>query len=832
MPIFGTPLGEDLPGTAGDDEIFAGAGNDSVTGGLGNDSLYGEDGNDTLDGGDGRDRLVGADGNDSLDASGGSAESQGFGDYVRPGLGQNTIDGHAALWAMGGGVALSYGDLTGIGGLTITVGTNGTGTAVSGTPGLVDDTFTFVNFFEGSQDDDLITGSDDDRFEGFAPLGGADTVMGGGGYDQLTYAFEADYFGGVGSPIMVDVAAGTVIDTQGNTDEFSGIEEIVGSPFGDTMTAAGTTADIEFRGEDGNDTLIGGDGNDRLRGDDGNDSIIGGDGDDRLRDGPGNDHVDGGPGDDRLVTQGGEDTYIGGSGTDTLVTDVIGLPFNTAEINLVTGIQGRVGSTVGRDSLSELENVEFYGDWNVIITGDDNDNRLQSDAGDDTLVGGGGRDFLRGRDGDDLLDASGGSAASQEFGDVVNPGLGSDTVIGHAGLWSQGDGIDLIYDDLAGVGGLTFMIGADGTGTVVSGTPGLVNDSFTFANYFVGSSDGDLFIGADEDRFQGFVGMDGADTFQGGDGFDEIAYNFEANNYDGPGGAVSVDVAAGTAIDTQGNTDTFTGIEGFRGSQLDDVMTAAGTSGGITFQGEDGDDRLTGSDGNDRLFGNSGDDGIKGGDGDDLLEGGDGNDRLPAGAGNDTSYGGDGNDRLGGGDGDDYMDGGDGNDGGGAGPGNDTVMGGAGDDTFNGGYGRDLIDLGDGDDRSGASFANDTMFGGDGNDLLTGGNGNDEIHGDAGDDTINSGLGEDTVSGGEGADTFIFNALFGGGTTVIEDFEDGIDVMRVTGLRNPPDPLGRLDITDTTYEGQEAATFSYGDHTVIVVGVSASDLTEADFLFS
>lgn len=266
------------------------------------------------------------------------------------------------------------------------------------------------------------------------------------------------------------------------------------------------------------------------------------------------------------------------------------------------------------------------------------------------------------------------------------------------------------------------------------------------------------------------------------------------------------------------------------GTAADDIMF--GGLGEDYLSGLGGNDRLEGRDGDDSLVGGEGDDGLLGKDGNDILIGGPGNDRLPAGAGNDTSYGGEGNDRLGGGDGDDYMDGGNGHDGGGAGPGNDTVMGGAGNDTFNGGYGRDLIDLGDGDDRSGASFANDTMFGGDGNDLLTGGNGNDEIHGEAGDDTINSGLGEDTVSGGEGADTFIFNALFGGGTTVIEDFEDDVDVMRVTGLRNPPDPLGRLDITDTTYDGQEAATFSYGDHTVIVVGVSASGLTEADFLFS
>ena len=88
------------------------------------------------------------------------------------------------------------------------------------------------------------------------------------------------------------------------------------------------------------------------------------------------------------------------------------------------------------------------------------------------------------------------------------------------------------------------------------------------------------------------------------------------------------------------------------------------------------------------------------------------------------------------------------------------------------------------------------------------------------------------MTGGDGAYLFIFNALFGGGTTVITDFEDGLDTIRVNGLRNPPDPVGRLDITDTTYEGQSAVTMDYGDHTIIVVGVSSGDLTEADFLFT
>ena len=80
--------------------------------------------------------------------------------------------------------------------------------------------------------------------------------------------------------------------------------------------------------------------------------------------------------------------------------------------------------------------------------------------------------------------------------------------------------------------------------------------------------------------------------------------------------------------------------------------------------------------------------------------------------------------------------------------------------------------------------------------------------------------------------SYEFNTLSAGGTDVIADFEDGVDLIRVTGLTPVADELGRLNITDTTYDGQQAVTMSYGNHTIIVPGVTAGDLSEADFLFN
>jgi len=71
-------------------------------------------------------------------------------------------------------------------------------------------------------------------------------------------------------------------------------------------------------GEDGNDMLDGGSGDDRLFGGDGNDTMYGGTGDDTMFAGDGNDIVEGGTGNDTLHDGTGDDVMNGGSNNDTL----------------------------------------------------------------------------------------------------------------------------------------------------------------------------------------------------------------------------------------------------------------------------------------------------------------------------------------------------------------------------------------------------------------------------------------------------------------------------------------------------------------------------------
>ncbi len=609
---------------------------DTLIGGGGNDTLRGLGGNDSLDGGDGRDQMEGNAGDDTINASTGSVESEleSFGDFVMPGLGADMIIGNAALWDAGDGVDIAYGDVSGAGGLTITVNDDGSGTVVSGTQGLVDDTFTFANFFVGSQDDDLILGSDVDRFQGFHLLGGNDTLHGGDGFDYLSYEFETSWLNGAGGPISVDMAAGTVTDTQGGTDTFTGIEQIDGSEFADTMTAAGTDGGIELHGLDGNDTLIGSAGNETLRGNMGN---------------------------DLLIDRGGSDIFDGGDGLDTLRLSSVGLTDETftVDVDLNNGTQGTSSLDADDDILISIENYEYFGVFNMNIIGSDNANLLSSDSGNDTLIGGAGDDTLSGGAGDDILIGGVGL-------DIVEMDIGESdaTIIEENGTFIVQS--ILGRDHLNGIEAIVFN---DGTVTL---TPQ--------GQTLIGIDGPDALTGNEGD--DNIFGLGGNDTLDGAGGNDNIGAGdgddvvFGGGGNDNMGGGLGNDIMEGGADDD------------FMGGGLGDDLVDGG----------DDNDVVNGGGGNDTLIGGAGDDTMGASVGNDTVLGGDGNDDMGGGAGRDVIDGGSGNDSIGGGEGDDTVHGGADDDflaGGGR---NDVITGGSGNDTINGGDGDDTMTGGDGAD--------------------------------------------------------------------------------------------------------------------------------------
>ena len=116
---------------------------------------------------------------------------------------------------------------------------------------------------------------------------------------------------------------------------------------------------------------------------------------------------------------------------------------------------------------------------------------------------------------------------------------------------------------------------------------------------FGGDGNDDLHGGEGDDLLDGGAGDDyleggaGADRYIGGDGIDEYdTVSFE--NETGTLGVV-VNLAAGTATDTYGNSETLSGIEDIAGSDNDDTLI--GDDGDNFFRGFDGSDSYDGGGG-------------------------------------------------------------------------------------------------------------------------------------------------------------------------------------------------------------------------------------------
>ncbi len=489
-------------------------------------------------------------------------------------------------------------------------------------------------------------------------------------------------------------------------------------------------------------------------------SVDGGAGDDTLNGEVGPDRLDGGA---------GADTMAGGTGNDTYAVDNTSDVVTEAANSGTDTVQSSITWTLG----ANLENLTLIGSAAIAGTGNTLDNILTGNSANNSLSGGSGNDTLNGGAGNDWL--NGGTGA-----DSLNGGDGTNDTAAYGGS-SQAVNINL---------GLNTAHGGDAEGDTFSGVEALF-----------GSIYNDTLIGdAGNNTLQGGKGND---LLNGGAGADSASF------YSDTAGA-QADLAAGTATDGYGGTDTLLNIENLSGSNV----------------------------GNDQLFGNAANNSLSGGGGNDWLDGGAGNDWLNGGAGADSLNGGDGtndtaayggssqavNINLGlntahGGDaeGDTFS-------------GvealfgsiyNDTLIGDAGNNTLQGGKGNDLLDGGVGTDSasfysdtagaqadlaagtatdgyggtdtllnienlSGSNVGNDVLYGNAANNSLSGAGGNDRLDGRAGNDWMDGGIGNDTLTGGQGNDT-----LQGGLGSDLYLFNrgDGADTWKENDAT-----LGNLDI--------------------------------------
>jgi Ca2+-binding RTX toxin-like protein len=668
--------------------------------------------NDTLVGGDNH-TLFGGGGSDNLSFIGGeSSEAYGGdgGDTLLGQSGAETLDGGAGRDTVYGGGGADH----------LYAGDSGSGSALeslfggNGDDVLDGDASSTATYFKGGYGNDTIFAGSERRAN--------DVYYGGSGTDT------ADFAELMGNGVFRLGSAGTI--TFGSVvSDFAAIEKVKGSQGNDSMF--GDAGANRLNGHIGNDSLYGGGGQDTL---------LGGDGDDILSINAGVAELYGGDDDDRLlVTNGisGGGTITGGTGTDTLeVTSTSGWDIDLAAEALV-----EAGNTM---ALRDME-IILGGVGDDTMTGDALANSLTGGRGDDALSGGNGADTLAGSDGDDTL--LGGS------GDDVFS-IGTD---GDADSIDGGSG----KDSLALFGGFGWTLLATGIANEIDG-----QTSMTFAGIEVltGTALGDV---VEEDGSLNEISLKQGDDIIVDNGFSSLD-----DIFDGGTGSDTLDLSNATgAREVNLGTETFVGngtlrsFENVVGGLFNDTLT--GTTGRNTLSGAAGDDTLTGDLGNDSLFGGDGSDSVVGGTGFDLLEGGSLLDVLIGGDGNDTLVGGTGGDFMYGGANLDVLRGGD-----------------DGDRLFGGSFGDTL--QGDG--------SNDTLTGGAGQDSMTGGTGVDRF---VWTDITDGGLGEDAdvisdfatgedklnlsaISGLTWIDTAAFSNVAGqvrqatsGGTTVISVDTDG-----------------------------------------------------------
>lgn len=606
-------------------------------------------------------------------------------------------------------------------------------------------------------------------------------------------AFPIAHYDTPGEPIfLIGTDRGEVLTAglnQVNAHGLGGNDTLLGGYLADSLVGGNGADRIE--GRSGNDMLEGGrdadrleggSGVDRLSGAEGNDTLFGGTGNDRLTGGTGADRLGGQDGNDLIFGEGHNDHLNGGSGNDTL--------------NGGSGNDGMMGG-VGDDSLSDtLGTNSFFGE-----------------AGNDTLRGGASRDIMNGGTGRDQLDGAAGN-------DVLAGGPDRDSILAGTG-----------NDKLRGDEGRDTLRGDDGRDTLDGGHDNDLLSGGRGADLLNGQDGSDRLLGgADNDILHG---GDGNDTAQGGDGNDRLT---GAEGNDRLYGENGSDLLSGSAGNDR--------IEGGRGGD-----TLVGSSGNDRLDGGTENDLLDGGPGRDVLVGGSGNDRLTGGTGSDTLSGGSGNDRILTGGGRDLAYGGTGNDTLIASHDAAYLRGDGGNDlifGAGS---NDTLKGYEGTDTIQGSAGADHVAGGSENDRLYGGAGNDTILGETGNDRITGDLGNDRlsggygadlIYGGSGNDVLSGDAGADTLWGGSGADRFVFRTGDGNAARTgdeIRDFrhtEDHVDLtaMKLTFAGNSFSGDGRevIAIAGTTTTQVQIDLNGDGRADFVIRLTGATGVTAGDFL--
>jgi Ca2+-binding RTX toxin-like protein len=267
----------------------------------------------------------------------------------------------------------------------------------------------------------------------------------------------------------------------------------------------------------------------------------------------------------------GVDTLIGGLGNDIYQVD------STTDVIIENASEGtdtiQSSVTFSLVAFPNIENLTLTGSSVINGTGNTANNSLTGNTANNTLDGGDGNDTLNGGAGNDTLIGGNGNDYAYYYSSTA-----SVTVNLATGTASDG---------LGGTDTLSFIENVQGSNTAGDNLTGDAKN-----NIFYGYGGNDTLNGGDGNDT--LIGGIGNDTLIGGNGND-FAYYYTVT------GAVTVNLATGTASDGEGGTDTLSQIENVQGSNTaSDNLT--GNTGVNVLYGYGGADILTGGLGNDLLY--------------------------------------------------------------------------------------------------------------------------------------------------------------------------------------------------------------------------------------
>ena len=400
--------------------------------------------------------------------------------------------------------------------------------------------------------------------------GESDIVFGREGDDTMiaTNPNSNVFYGEDGNDSLVGGSGGgTVLSGGAGNDTLvagAGSTSMIGSQGADSILG-GSAADVAMGGSDA-DTMRGGGGNDSMSGESGADRIFGDDGNDSIDGGYDNDTITGGLGNDKITGDRGDDSLIGGLGNDSLdggaFFDILTYAQDAAIQRVVVTVQSaRVTKVVLVGGVAVQQTDLISGIESFVGT-----------AGADRFVGWGQDEQFRG-------------------------GAGNDTIDGGAGFdWARYDG--------ATSGVVASLV----TGVATDGEGGrdqlrLLAAMDNSIEALAGGVHADSLLGDNDDNW--LRGNWGADTLDGGAGFDMVDYSGDQDfNADGFGVVVNLSdtaqagVAARTARDAKGDTDQLSGFEAARGTGFRDHLIGSDAR-GEQFRGMQGADTIEGGLGND-----------------------------------------------------------------------------------------------------------------------------------------------------------------------------------------------------------------------------------------